>query len=186
MKGSGKVFGVAVTVIVLILLIFIFPPDKPTPGNTPTDYYEIRDEVVETNPLIYTLEADSVLPPDIATIQVNSLYGIPKENTNPNTFIVIDLMNMTLSESNQEFLVSLYEDHCYKIILLNYAKSESDALGDYVDERKSKSNITVLEFLECGGMTNTSAVSFDYDTIHQYQYIVMDVIRRRMVETDQQ
>ena len=171
---------------IFVILIFIFPFEKPPPGKTPTDYYKVRDEVVETRPLIYTLKAGSVLPPDVPSIEVNTLSSIAKDDANPNKFIVIDLMEETLSENEQVLLASLYEDHCYKIILLNYAKSESDALGDYVDERKSKSNITVLEFLECGGMTNTSAVSFDYDTIHQYQYIVMDVIRRRMVETDQQ
>ena len=165
--------------ILLVLMVFWVAPYFTQPVGVPLDFFDISNNLEESNMEIYYIGNNIPLNERVSYTKKNSVLDIPLYSNNPYKAVIIDFNeSVTLSEEEVKRIQSLYIDECYYIILINYTGNE---LADLIDDDDSHKDIIFLDYTTCGDLYLSTSVDFPEDVEQQtIQYIITDQLEKRL------
>ena len=165
--------------ILIVLMIFWVAPYFTQPVGVPLDFYDISNDLEESNMEIYYIGNNTPLNERVSYTKKNSVLDIPLYNNNPYKAVIIDFNeSVTLSEEEVSRIESLYLEECYYIILINYAGNE---LADLIDDNDLHKDFIFLDYTTCGDFYLSTSVDFPEDVEQQtIQYIITNQLEKRL------
>ncbi|MBU0997219.1 MAG: hypothetical protein KKE16_04155 [Firmicutes bacterium] len=165
-------------IIFLLYLIIGNPFARIPPEGVPDDYFSFIDEIVEEQENDLIIYSNSMtLPDNIITKEYSLLSEILQNNQKLNKFIILDVQEYgELSDSDMQLLSLLYENNCYKIILLNMNETIFSNYSGFVSDIYRNEKFIILSFLGCGIDYYQSIMEYNFTNEEQLEYAIMTVI----------
>ena len=145
MKNLFIALGILLVIACIGILIFVFPL-RTIPDGVPNDYFD-RIDIIEENDLeIYVYSDDIDFNNDLKIFKIFDINELSKSK-NYQRVIVID-MNKYNNDSfaTEEELLSYYQDYKTTIIFVNYHKSHSNLLNDFLQQDFLESDLIIYGY----------------------------------------
>lgn len=161
--------------VILIIATLLVLPIRFAPKGTPTDYFDKLDAINDKKLPIYVEASAGLLHEDLHKTTFTSFSNIP-HTVQHDAYIVINFATIDFTADDAEEVDALYNDHCYKVILINYGSSGVNALNYLIDPDDTNYDFIVLDFVKCGLYNFTSTNASEDDSLEQINYTIMQII----------